>query len=266
MRTFIKENKDTDYNMFLTTQEWKNKDITRYTNIRFIKSRNNIRYKQPVHEYLDSDNNKVCFLPDEIYIFQDRILDNNKSFERYSRDYQILLNEYIKDPSNSRVLFYLAQTCECLGKLDDAIFYSKLRIDCTKTYDEEVFISYNRIAKCSYQLTNNCDDVILYSLKALEIFYRIEPLIQIAEIYIIKKNWKLSYMFLKEASTLEYPKNVILYISKESYDYQVWHLLGLVCYHLGKFNEGREACIKAINYGKDIEINKTNLKEYDKNK
>jgi hypothetical protein len=261
LRLFIEEYKEKDFNMFMTRQEWKSQNISIFKNIRFIRSKNDIRFYQPVHEYLDAKNKKIALLPDNIYLYQDRTLDDDKSFKRFSKDYEILLKEHIAQPNEKRILFYLAQTCECLGKYDDAIFYSKLRID-QETIDEEVFLSYNRIAVCSYRLNKNCQDLITYSLRALELFPRIEPLIQIAEVYILNKNWRLAYMFLKEACTLEYPKNALLFVSKELYDYQKWHLLGIVCYYMNKFEEGKDACLKAINYGKNIEINQANLKRY----
>lgn len=132
---------------FLIKQMWFCGGSTQsYLNVRLIKPRHNWRYKGAVHEFILSPEASIIRTPriDQIMLYQDRTMDENKSFSRFSRDRSILFKEYKHDPTDSRTVFYLAQTLACLGQFDSSYKYYKIRSK-MGGFPEEVFHS---LMKC----------------------------------------------------------------------------------------------------------------------
>jgi hypothetical protein len=247
-------------------QEWKFGRVDKYLNIRLIKPRKGWRYKAVVHEYIDNDINEeekklVGKCPDEVILFQDRIADNNKSGPRFKRDKELLYKEYLKNPNDSRTLFYLAQTCACLEQYDESYYYYKLR-SYKDDFMEEKYISYYKLGKFSQILGHDWKDSLGWYMKAFETLKRAEPLCDIADYYFKKKDWISAWMFISMACNLSYPENCLLFVDKWVYDYQRWHLMGIIGFYVQEYKKGKEGCEKAIAYGDNIELNKSNLKFY----
>jgi hypothetical protein len=142
-----------------------------------------------VHEYItkknqvDSDVRRI----ENIILFQDRTKDDDKSFKRFTRDKELLWKEHIADPYDPRTLFYLAQTCGCLGQQQEAYQYYLLRIK-EKGFIEEVFHSYLRLGEIAQTLGHCWEESMSWYLKAYTHSRRAEPLIKIAEYYMTHNN------------------------------------------------------------------------------
>lgn len=286
LRAFAKFSITQPNDGFLACQQWFSGQTDKYFNIRFVKNRCGWRYKGSVHEWLCDTRSKdgnpthvVIRMPETIILYQDRTQDDDKTSKRFTRDYELLLNDVKTDPT-PRAYFYLAQTCQCLGKHDEALYYSKIRLDYTGSmqnqFEEERFHSYMRCGNCAFILGHDWHDVMGWYIKCFELYLRAEPLVKIADYYRIKAQnemklkgkeeafrlWRTSYMFLREACELKYPDHCILFVDRGVYDYYRWHLLGIVGYHVGKMEEGKLACQKAIDYGMHKELNEQNMKFY----
>jgi hypothetical protein len=255
---------------FLVLQNWwTGQRNDKYYNVRFVKNREGWRYSGSVHEYIsDKKSNSseprfpIIRLDDNIILYQDRTKDSHKSFLRFTRDKELLYKDHLENPKESRTLFYLAQTCQCLDQLEECIFYSKLRLK-EQGFFEERFHSLIRIGDCLEKLNYDWKDILPWYIQAFDEFERAEPLIRIAEHYIKDNKLKSAYMYLKQASDLEYPTQLILFVDFDSYNYKRWHLLGIVCFYLNKLHEGKEACLKAIK-AENRDIDKNNLEFYKK--
>jgi glycosyltransferase involved in cell wall biosynthesis len=264
LRTFAEKQYNTSKTCFLVCQQWKTGNITKYYNIRFLKTRSGWRYKGVVHEYINHPTKNIeesyerC--PENVCLFQDRTCDDDKTKKRFSRDKEMLLGEHEKDPTEPRTVFYLAQTLACLEEKKEAFKYYKLRTTLEGFWEEryQANISCGEIA---YTLEHPWEEVMGFFLKGFEIVPRVEPLIKIAEYYRQKKQWLLSYSFVSLACSLNWPFNCILFIDKDAYDYQRWHLLGIVAFYVNKFEEGKNACLKAIE-SKNQDLDKHNLNFY----
>ena len=73
----------------------------------------------------------------------------------------------------------------------------------------------------------------------------------------------LSFTFADLACKLTYPSNCILFVDKQAYNYTRWHLLGITGWYAGFFTEGKKGCMKAIEAGLNIQLDKNNLKFYE---
>jgi len=258
---------------FLVCQQWWFGQLDKYYNVRFVKANSGWRYRGSVHEWMkdtsssnDDPKYPVIRLTDSIVLYQDRTKDDNKSGKRFSRDKVLLLKDHEENPKDARTVFYLAQTCDCLNEYDDALYYSKLRIE-LGGFPEECFHSFMRCGNTAYKLKHDWSDVMKWYVQAYERFNRAEPLVKIADYYRhIASNsnnmWRLAYMYIREACELEYPDSLILFVDKSVYDYYRWHLMGIIAYYVGKYEEGKAACLRAIQQNVNKELDEKNLQFY----
>jgi len=267
LRQFCKKEIDSVNNAYLMCQQWFFGKNDKYFNTRLIKARKEWRYNGSVHEWMyDKSEIKgpaVYKMPDDIILYQDRTMDGNKSSKRFSRDKELLLDDHRKNLSETRTLFYLAQTCACLNEPENAFYYYKLRSE-LDGFQEEKFHSYLRCGEFSIQLKHDWYTSMGFFMRAVEHSPRAEPLIIIAKYYNNEKKWHLAYTFIKLACSLPYPTESILFVDKHAYDYTRWHIMGIVAYYCGKYEDGKTACIKAIEGGLNVDLDKSNLIYYEK--
>ena len=267
LRLFAEKHKNSKSTGFLTAQEWWSGQYDRYYNIRLVKARQGWRYRGSVHEWMKdtkSAPNKeppVIRIPEKTVIYQDRTQDDDKSSKRFVRDKVLLLKDHKDDPTETRIIFYLAQTYYCLGQLEDAFYYYKLRTT-LEGFQEEKFHALLKCGDISEKLKHPWHHSMTFYMKAFEHSQRVEPIIKIAEHYRKQNNWILSFTFANLACSLNYPENCILFVDKHSYTYTRWHILGIVAYYVGKYTEGKAACERAIACGLNYELDTNNLKFY----
>ena len=272
LRKISEEYMEKDKSAFLISQEWFSGTTNKYYNVRFIKAHKGWRYKGVVHEYICNEDKmedkKVDKLQiKELYIYQDRTKDDDKTSKRFQRDEVLLKKEYLKNPIEPRTLFYLAQTYSCLKDSENAFYYYKLRSKIKEGFFEECYESCVKCGELSEILNLDWYDSFGWYMKAFEIIPRVEPLIKIADYYRKKNNWIIAHTFAKLACELQYPDQCILFVDKLSYDYKRWHLYSIIAFYVGNFEEGEKACNLAIENGiknniLSVELDKSNLKFY----
>jgi|UniRef100_A0A6C0IZ29 glycosyltransferase involved in cell wall biosynthesis len=256
---------------FLICQEWWSGQYDKYFNIRLIKPRQGWRYRGRVHEWLkntkykdDEEQNKagefVIKLENELVLFQDRTQDDDKTGKRFHRDKQLLLEDHLEDPDDARTVFYLAQTCSCLGEHEESFKYYEIRSKMDNGFWEEKYHSYFRCGEISYNIDKNWDKSLPFYFAAFECQNRVEPLIKIIEYY-KDKNWLLCYTFADLACKLMFPE-CLLFVDKIAYDYKRWHLLGIAGWYAGEYENGKIGVLKALESGMGQEVDKFNLKFY----
>ncbi len=254
-----------NYEVFFVNQYWWSGRVDNYYNTRFIKNGCTWRYTGPVHEHLSPSDgiipDNIIKIP-KVVLYQDRTNSNTDSSKRFARDKKLLLQEYEKDKNNPRTLFYLAQTCECLKDYSDALYYAKKHLNTDDNFDEQIFHSLLRCGVVSSHLGHDWEHVLPWYMKAYEHSNRAEPLINIATYYYQKKKWHSAFMFVSQACSLIIPKDAILFVDTNIYNYERWHLLGVISYYIGKYDIGEKACIQAIQNGGGKEIDKHNLEFY----
>jgi glycosyltransferase involved in cell wall biosynthesis len=257
---------------FLISQEWWNGTLNKYFNIRLVKAHKQWRYKGSVHEWMQNQGLKegekepqVLKIPVEAFLYQDKTNDDDKTSHRFQRDKILLMADHKKDPSNPRTVFYLAQTCSCLGDNEDALYYYKMRAT-MDGFQEEKFHAYLRAGDVSLMLGHSWDDTMKWYMNACEHSTRAEPIIKIAEHYASKHKWLLSFTFSELACRMKYPEYCLLFVDKLAYDYQRWHQMGISGYHAGFMEHGKAACQKALEHGHNACLDRRNLEWYEKNK
>ena len=83
---------------------------------------------------------------DKSYIIKEHeTKDDDKSLKRFKRDKELLMSDYKNDKNEPRTLFYLAQTCSCLGEHDEAYFFYRLRTELEAFQEEKFHESQKRV-------------------------------------------------------------------------------------------------------------------------
>ncbi len=254
---------------YLKQKWWTGNNIDTYFNIRMCISNKGWRYKGVVHEYITNEKikdgpsiGKDTIRLENVVLFQDRTKDDDKSFKRFFRDKELLFNEYLNNPKDPRTLFYLGQTCGCLGNLHEAYKYYILRSK-EQGFIEEIYHSYFRLGEIAQQLNHPWEESMLWYLKAFEHSQRAEPLVKIAEYYLTGDsvgnktgNMISAYMYASMACKMIFPSNQILFIDRRCYFYKRWHLLSKVAFYAQQYKEGKDACIEAIMAeNQDVDMN-----------
>lgn len=253
---------------FYITQQWKSDNsFDSYQNVRLIKSNNTWRYNGVVHEYIARTDKKAdqIMRVSDVTLFQDRTKDDDKSMKRFTRDKKLLYDSHIEDPTEPRTLFYLAQTCACLGQLQEAYKYYILRLK-AGGFIEEVYQCYYRLGDLSVSIGHDWDESLLWYHKAFQHSQRAEPLVKIAHYYLDnslyndkKSEWHTAFMYASMACMLVYPVHHILFINKQDYTYRRWHILSIAAFYVGRNREGKDASIKAIE-AENKQVDRQNLK------
>lgn len=159
---------------------------------------------------------------------------------KYLKDAQILLEAIKKDPTNTRYMFYLAQSYSCAGDDENAIIYYKKRVE-MGGWTEEVFWSLLQIAKCQERL--GMDKQVIEDSYYLAHQYcpnRPEP------IYYMVKNARVNgehlkgYFLAKNGFNLPDLKDT-LFLENWAYDGILFEF-SICAWWIGQYEECLQAC------------------------
>jgi glycosyltransferase involved in cell wall biosynthesis len=111
---------------------------TEYRIKRLVSGRLPWRYEGATHEYLTTDAADVQANLDELLI--EHRADGGSRADKFTRDERLLREDLLRDPDNSRAVFYLAQTVRDLGRPAEAIELYSRRASMAG-WSEEVYYS-----------------------------------------------------------------------------------------------------------------------------
>ena len=216
---------------------------------RLLRVDQHCRFAGVVHESID----KVTLekVPADVF-FDLRVSHKGaqKTARRWLRDKDLLLKDYQDHPENPRTCFYLAQTFECLGDLENAALYYRKRT-VLAGWDEENYMTWYRLGGVLEQMAGANEEEWMCALHAYLKAYsmrpcRVEPLIKIARYYISKGQHALAYLFCARACQAAYPSNDVLFVEKALYDYTRHDILGQCSWYVGEYEVGEDAVREAL--------------------
>lgn len=233
---------------------------------RLIRCKSGLRFAGVVHEtIMVGTANKT---PYNVY-FELKVqrAGAEKTARRWARDRDLLMNEHLKNPKDSRTCFYLAQTFDCLGDLDSAYKYYSLRTGLIG-WDEEDYMARYRLAMVTEKMKNpdgspRWPEALDHFLKAFTMRpTRVEPLIRVAQHYLQEANHACAYIFAHRACEVPYPVNDTLFVEKEAFDFTRWDILGQCAWYVKEFEIGEQAVREALNIHGEYQHLFTNLSFY----
>jgi len=235
---------------------------------RLLRTNNHIRFVGAVHEvpnyYTESK------VPADVYFdLKGSKYGSDKSIRRWTRDKELLLKDHHQNPQNPRTLFYLAQTCHCLADIGDYELYH----DAYKYYSmrtqvpgwaPETFIAWYRLGQVAERLNTKYAEKYPWEtaqanyLKGFSLApHRAEPLVKIAQYYLLKGDMATAFLYAKRACEIPYPKEDVLFVDKDLYHITRHDILAQCSWYIGEFETGEKAARDALlAYPHDERLNK----------
>ena len=202
-------------------------DSFQYHNLRLVHNDVSIKCVGYTHEYYHVDAEvKKC---DALFI-QD-IGDGGCKSNKWERDIKLLKSSIDENKEVCRSHFYLGNTYKDVGRYNDAIECYEYVLD-KQTWVEERFIACLYMGECFREL-GEYERAIAIWLNGYNICpNRAETLYEIIKFYRINGNHELCLLFYNWARSIKYPKDSVLFIKNDVYDYLLKNELVICGYYL----------------------------------
>jgi hypothetical protein len=178
-----------------------------YYNTRLVRMDYDWKCIGVTHEYWKGETENIskhiCYIVDRN--------DGGSKSDKFQRDERLLLQGIRDEPTNTRYVFYLAQTYNCLGKWKDAIAAYKCRIK-MEGWSDEVWYSMYMIGMC-YKSLNDIHNFEYWMQKAnSERTWRAEPLYELTKYFRETSNYFKAYHYCMMGFSIKFPENDILFV------------------------------------------------------
>ncbi len=219
-----------------------------YYNLRLVKMKSNVTCVGVTHEYYRVPEGRSCNMSEE-HLYIDDVGDGGSKGNKAERDIK-LLTDGLEDPETpsdlkGRYYFYLANTYHDTGNYELAIKTYHDRIN-MGGWCEELWYSKYRIGQALLKL-NKIEEGICMLLDAYEFHpKRIESLYEVIKAYRIMGKTRLAYMLYKEAKSVPYPKDDVLFINHNIYNYELDYELSIIGYYV-KHPDIDKTIVKLLN-------------------
>jgi glycosyltransferase involved in cell wall biosynthesis len=214
-------------------------DSIQYYNTRLFRA--DLPYKciGVTHEYWGCDGNRTEGKLNTVHL--DDRGDGGCKSDKFTRDIALLTKGVEDEPKNERYYFYLAQSYADVGDVENALKWYQKRID-VGGWNEEIFISHKRRGEL-FSKEGKHEQAVFEWIKGYESLpQRNETLYRIIQNYRYNGKNHSAYLFLKQAITIPYPNDLVLFIEHPIYDYKLIEELSIIGFYVNKKHEGLVAC------------------------
>lgn len=235
-----------------------------YYNTRIIKTKKGVRCVCPTHEYYDfpgglDHNNKLA----KTFLRIDDIGDGGCKADKFERDIRLLKEGLETEPNNGRYHFYIANSYRDLGKKEEAIEWFKKRIT-LGGWVEEIWNSMFEMGKCYMNIGDSAKGIESLLMAYNTRPQRAESLYEIIKFYRVIGKQQTAMMFLEKAYTIPYPKDDVLFIRKDVYDYLLDYEYSILAFYTkAPINHLRYLNLLGVGYNRDNVL--SNYQYYVKN-
>lgn len=193
------------------------------------------RWEGATHEYVHCDVPfTVAALP-EVVLTEHADSHRRRSGAKLAEDKALLERAYADDPTNARVVFYLAQCCQDEGNWPCAIRRYQERV-ALGGWPEEVWCAQYRIARI-FDANGPWQVAVAAYLDAYDSnIFRAEPLYHLGRGYLHRRQFNLARLFFEEAMLLEMPEGA-LFREDSVYHYAARQGYAWACRGLGLHDE-----------------------------
>ncbi len=236
-----------------------------FSSARLFRTASHIRFSGVVHEA--PSIHASIKVPDPVFFEVKTSKEGaEKSRRRWERDLQLLSTAYAKNHKDPRNAFYLGQTYECLGDVEQAyrVYQHRAKLP---GWDEENFITLYRLGGLAWRMAQKKSAqewsvAMDYYLKAFALRpHRIEPLLRIADYY-WPDNAQTCYLFAHYAYSIPFPESDLLFVERYDYTYRRYEMMSRCAWYMGEFALGEQATLRALKMSPDTPHLRANLKLY----
>ena len=224
----------------------------KYSNTRLVKASLDVTCVGPTHEYYDLPDG--CQQRPLNSLFIDDIGDGGCKENKFIRDIRLLEEGLKSEPNNGRYYFYLANTFFNIGKTEKArdMYIKRIEIG---GWIEEVWYSYYRLGKC-YDKLDEHDKAIQTWLEGYNFYpYRAENIYEIVKYYRIHSKHNLAYLFYKIGKKIPLPKDNVLFLHHDVYDFLFDYELSIIAYYLSPRPNVLSCYMKLFNTTTNLDTN-----------
>lgn len=200
-----------------------------YYNTRLIKSTIGATCVGPTHEYY---NIPAGYHTAKLPTLSIRdIGDGGAKADKFERDIRLLRGGLESEPRNGRYMFYLANSYRDNGKKEEAITWYRRRIE-VGGWAEEIWNSAYHMGTCYKDLKQDAEAVYwwleAYNLRP----HRAESIYQLTKHYRVTGKHALALQFYKLGSAIPFPKDDVLFIEKDVYEYLFDYEILVIAYYV----------------------------------
>jgi tetratricopeptide (TPR) repeat protein len=161
--------------------------------------------------------------------------------EKFLRDAKMLRAALVKDPTNARYVFYLAQSYRDAGRLPAAIASYERRAGMTNGFYEEVFVSLLEIARARVRLSAPEHEIVASYMRAFEKApHRAEPLFELARYFRSKDRFAAAYVYAKACVEIPRPPDR-LFVNDSVYEWAALDEFAINAFYVRDFDTGARA-------------------------
>ncbi|CUI17062.1 hypothetical protein PNK_1450 [Candidatus Protochlamydia naegleriophila] len=189
-----------------------------------------------LHEYLASTQHKTS---DRLQGIQKIVnTDGNRSQDpqKYQKDAKLLEAALKEDPTNSRYVFYLAQSYKDAGEYESSLKQYEKRVE-MGGWDQEIFYSKLQIARLQQMLNRSPETFIKSYYDAYHYRpSRVEPLYYLAKYYRSQQDHLKAYLIASIGLSIPASQDS-LFVERWINDYDMQLELSVCAYWIGKYEE-----------------------------
>lgn len=164
---------------------------------------------------------------------------------KYHKDAKLLQAAVDENPSDTRNVFYLAQSYRDAGELETSILNYQKRVD-LGGWDQEVYWSLYQIASLQEDLKKPYETVVKSYLKAYQSRpSRVEPLYRLGRYYRLNGDLLLAYLVDEYAMKIPRSKD-LLFVESWMYDYGIPLEYSIAACGIGRFDIGAAVSNKLL--------------------
>ncbi len=190
-------------------------------------------FKNVVHEYIYSEQATTEGTLDGVKTLRFPDGARARDPQTYRKDALLLEQALLEEPSNSRYVFYLAQSYRDANEPDLAIRHYQRRAD-MGGWVEEVWYSLYQIAEIRKRRGDPWAEVMQAYLDAYQAKAdRAGPLYQIGIHYQQLRQFHLSHLFFRQAMQIPYPQQDRLFVEKSIYTFLLPLEYAVAAYYVG---------------------------------
>jgi len=216
-----------------------------YYNFRLLNTSVKWKCTGVTHEFYSCENqNPLIKKLDAIQI--NDVGDGGAKSDKFERDIRLLLQGLEDEPGNLRYMFYLAQSYRDISEFEKSIEWYKKRVE-GGGWHEECWYSYYMISTCYIKL-GEIKKAEEWALSGFEYYpKRSEALYDLCKEFRVRGDHKKAYEYYRMGKPIVRPKDDVLFISHDVYDFLFDYELTILHFYL--FPEDRiEGLRKSVEF------------------